>query len=83
MRNNSNRIAEALTLGMQSLIDERILLSDLPDDDPDKRVDPTSFMGERMFWQNISGQDYLVSRSVVVTITWNGAEYIQSVRRAR
>lgn len=83
LRNNPEAIAALATQVMQGLIDERQLLSDLPADDPDKTIDPAAEYGERMFWENIGGQDYLVSRSVVVTIIWNGTEYVISARRAR
>lgn len=76
---------EKMAIAIQALLQEgltkRQKVRDLPDDDPDKTTDPA--MGEQMFWEGRGGNRELVSRSVIVTVVWNGEVYYPTVRRAR
>ena len=78
-RNDAIKVAAQLTTELQAKLDVRQLLRDLPEDDPDRTVDPGR--GD-LFWQDIDGERYLVGREGIVTVTWSGTQYIPSWRRA-
>lgn len=56
----------ALETALQAFLDSRQLIADLPDDDPDKYVDPGR---PDLFWDGL----YLVGRAVRVTVEVQGA----------
>jgi hypothetical protein len=65
---------------LQFQMDTRILLDDLPDDEEWKfDPPPRRRFGERMFHRN----GYLVSRSVVVKLTFEDGKIVTHLRRAR
>jgi hypothetical protein len=58
---------EKLRAAVQGLIDERIRLRDLPDDDPAKTTDPARL---DFFWEGQGGNRTLVARPVEVVVRW-------------
>lgn len=63
---------------IQSQIDRRRLVSDLPDEDPDKAATPaeiTAEYGARMFKERVQGKWWLVSRPEIVSVVWDGTAY--------
>jgi len=71
----SGQHPERMREAVQNRIDARILLSDLPIDDPERLIDPDS--GDRMFWGTADGKKValepfestlLVSRTLTLTI---------------
>jgi hypothetical protein len=71
-RNNPVAIASKATEFLQALVDVRIPLSELPDDDPAKHTDPGL---PNFFWLTVGGVVYLVSRSDTVTVLWEDPRY--------
>jgi len=65
---------EKLRLVVQALIDERVKVRDLPDDDLAKDIDPAR---PDFFWEGKGGNKNLVARSVEVFIRHNpnGTEF--------
>ena len=62
---------------LQNIIDVRIPLADLPDDDEDKITDP----GRPDFFHD---QGDLVARPCIVTdVFWDGERFVASITRAR
>lgn len=56
---------------VQSWLDTRQRLSDLPADDPDKTTDPAR---PDLFWEGQGGNAELVARSIVIEgVEWNAA----------
>ena len=47
------------------------------ENDPDKNIDPGR---SDLFWQTKAGIEYLVSRSILVTVTWDGAAYFPAIK---
>ena len=79
---DKSRVAEALKAMVQEDLTTRIKVSDLPDDDEDKTVDP--LRGELMFWEGVGANKELVSRSTIVAdCVWDGERYVFTMRRAR
>ncbi len=76
---NTDKKAAAMTELLQAFLDTRQLLSSLPDDDPDKTIDPGR---GHLFHQRIAGKDYLVGRGAIVNVTWDGSRFDCSARRA-
>ena len=66
-REDGVKIAAQLTDELQAKLDVRVLLRSMPGNDSDKTVDPAR--GD-LFWQDIDGDRYLVSREGIVTVTW-------------
>lgn len=75
-RDDTGKLAERLTQELQLQMDVRQPIDSLPDDDPDKTIDPAR---PDLFWDRSTRE--LVGRAVIVTVAWNGSEYIPSVRR--
>lgn len=75
-RDDTGKLAEQLTTELQNQMDVRQPIDSLPDDDPDKTIDPDR---PDLFWDRSTRE--LVSRSVIVTVTWNGSEYVILVQR--
>ncbi|KKM61730.1 hypothetical protein LCGC14_1528840 [marine sediment metagenome] len=80
--NTPTQLANALKLLLQAEIDVRILLVDLPDDEPTKTVNPDS---PNFFWGRANGSihanpnrnDHLIARDTVVTdVVWDGTRYV-------
>ncbi len=69
---DKDRLAQTLQTVMQLDLEVRILVRDLPDDDPDADADPAR--GEQLLWEGTPGNRMLVSRSTIITVTWNAAE---------
>lgn len=78
-RNRGVKIASQMTTELQSKLDFRQLLTGLPLDDPDRTIDPAR--GD-LFWMDVDGDRYLVGREGIVTVTWDGTQYIPSWRQA-
>ena len=55
---------------LQALLDTRVLLTDLSDDDPDKKTDPKAAQRGRMFHDG----DYLVTRRAFVRLSYDEIE---------
>jgi len=71
-RNNPVSIAAKATELLQVLVDTRILLTDLPLDDPNRTTDPKL---PYYFWATFGGLVYLVSREATVRFFWDGSLY--------
>jgi hypothetical protein len=58
----------------ENYLDVRQKLNTLPNDDPDRTIDPAL---PYLFWDGPGspGQTDLVSRSVLITVTWTGSAY--------
>ena len=75
--------ADAVALFVQeNYLDVRQTLNTIPNDDPDKTINPDS---PTLFWDGpgtppLVNTD-LVSRAVEITIEWTGSEYITTLRR--
>ena len=80
---DKDRLALTLQTIMQLDLEDRILVRDLPDGDPDADADPAR--GEQLFWEGTNpGNRTLVARSTIVTVTWNGVDRFNiSCRNAR
>ena len=79
-KNDPDKIAAKMTELLQNDLDNVQLLTTLPDDDPDKTIDPAR---SDLFWKDLGGGIMaLVGRGVVVEVTWTGAEYTLRCRRA-
>lgn len=72
----------AATVDFQDWLDTRQPLSELPDEDPDKTIDPAR---PDLFWEERDGITYLVGRSVLAVVTFSGQganlEYSIGLRR--
>ncbi len=82
--NTPVQLANALKLLLQAEIDTRIPLTDLPDDEPTKTVNPAA---PNFFWGRANGSihanpnqnDHLIARDTVVTeVVWDGTRYVVS-----
>ncbi len=81
-RSNPDRLAAALTLILQrDGVDSRLLIADLPADEPDKTIDPNM---PRRFWADAAYQPtfgtvntpvYVLSRDVTIVVDWDGTNY--------
>lgn len=63
---------------IQDQVDKRQLVSDLPNEDPDKTATPvevTATYGTLMFKEFVQDKWWLVSRSETVSVTWDGVAY--------
>ena len=82
---DKDRLAQTLQILIQEDLTHRMKVRDLPSDDPDRDTDPASFMGEKRFWEGQGGNKDIVSRSTIVSVTWNEAEgkFDTSMRVAR
>lgn len=81
---NENRLAKIKEAAQAKLFDNRVLLTDLPIDDPDRTVDPGAIFGERMRWEVHNNQTYLCSREYILeNLTWDGNMLIPTIRKAR
>lgn len=69
--------ASKIKTALQDLIDLRIPIASLPDDDPDKTTDPAN---DAMFWD---GTDLVSRNCIVVSITWDGSNIISTLRVPR
>ena len=77
-----SKVAKSLRAIVQEDLTTRIKVSDLPDDDEDKTVDP--LRGELMFWEGVGANKELVSRATIVEdCVWDGERYVFAMRRAR
>ena len=77
-----SKVSEALRAIVQEDLTTRTKVSDLPDDDEDKTIDP--LRGELMFWEGVGANKEVVSRSTIVEdCVWNGARFVFTLRRAR
>lgn len=63
---------EKLRAAIQELLDVRVKVSVLSDDDPFKVSDPARFDS---FWEGVGGDKDLVSRLAEVAVRWNGADF--------
>lgn len=72
-RVDMSRVAAAMGRELQEAIDVRILIADLPDDDPDKTTDPAQ---PDIFWE----AGFLVSRSEIVTVAWDDG-FVPTIRK--
>lgn len=78
-KQNPDMLASKMTELLQLLADTIQPLTDLPDDDPDKTIDPGL---NCIFWDNVNGVDVLRSRGPLITITFNEAgQYVPSAAR--
>ncbi len=61
-------------------LDFKQRLNTLPNDDPDRTIDPAR---ADLFWEGPGspGQTDLVGRSILITVEWTGTEYIPTLRR--
>ena len=81
---DKTKTAAVLKALLQEDLTIRVKLKDLPDDEPTKTVDPAPQFGERMFWEGHGRNKELVSRSTIVEdVTWDGARFVFTMRRAR
>ena len=81
---NANRLNKIREAAQEKLFDNRILLTDLPIDDPDRTVDPAPKHGEMMRWEVHNSQTYLVSREYILEdLTWDGTKLVPTIRKAR
>ncbi len=78
-RTNGFEIAKQMATDMQFNVDFRQPLNELPDDDPDKTIDPARC---DLFWQVLDGTTYLTGRSILVNVEWDRSLYRLGVRRA-
>ncbi len=79
---SEDKTAAAWQALIQGQIDKRLLVSDLPDDDPDKAATLagiTTQYGTLMFKERVKGKWWLVGRSETVSVVWDGAVYQVSV----
>jgi hypothetical protein len=81
---NANRREKIRQAAQEKLFDNRILLTDLPIDDPDRTVDTAPKHGEKMRWEVYNSQTYLVSREYILeALDWDGTKLIPTIRKAR
>lgn len=73
-RSDMAKVAAAMQAELQSALDVRQRIFDLPNDDPDKTTDPKR---PDLFWD---GAD-LVGRAETVTVAWDGVQFIPTVTR--
>ena len=82
---NFARKAEAARAALQAWIDDRLLLADMPADDPARISDPGL---PHFFWGKLDGTPdpagpYLIGREVIVdSVTWDGTRVNLATRRA-
>ena len=69
--------AHIATLLLQEALETCQPLSSLPDDDPDKKADPSidNPQAKSLKWRVRSDDTYLCSRPVTVKVTWDGLQY--------
>jgi hypothetical protein len=78
-KNDPDKIAAKMTELLQNDLDVVQLLTSLPNDDPDKTIDPAR---PDLFWKDLGGGIIaLVGRAVTVSITWTDEEYLLHCRR--
>lgn len=70
-------LAAAATAKLQTTLDFCQPLSSLPNDDPDKKVDPSTKnpKAKSLRWKVKNLEPHLCSSPVTVAITWDGNEY--------
>lgn len=73
---DNDALAAKLTTTLQSLIDVRQRINQLPRDDPDRDTDPAR---PDLFWD---GQ-YLVGRGDIVLVEWVAPDFVIHMRNAR
>lgn len=81
-----NKRAAELTILLQAEMDTRILVADLPRNEEVLRFTDQEMrdaFGERMFFETVGLDRFLVSREDIITVTWNGTEFIASLRVTR
>ena len=81
---NANRLKK-INERILAETDTRVLLASLPVDDPDRTTDPNT---TRMFWSDADGNpnpagDWLTSRSVIITLSWDGNNLIPHCQTVR
>ncbi len=76
----SQLVLDGIRDHIYSQIDERQKKNSLPLDDPDRAIDPAQ---EGYFWDGGGGNPDIVSRPLIVTVTWDGERYQYSFRRPR
>ncbi len=86
-RSDPVQVAAKMTALLQDRLDFRQPLTDLPDGvdtgdepdniDPDRTIDPAR---PDLFWQVIDGVTYLVGRSILATVIWDGSRYVLETR---
>ncbi len=75
---SEDKTAAAWQSLIQGQIDKRLLESDLDDGDPDKGATPeeiTAEYGTAVFKERVQGKWWLVTRTEIVSITWDGSAY--------
>ncbi len=78
--------AVELTILLQAEMDTRILEADLPRNEVVLRFTDQEMQdafGERMFFETIGLDRFLVSREDIITVTWNGIKFVTSIRVTR
>lgn len=79
--NTAAKLANALKIFLQDAIDTRLVLADLPDDEPTKTVNPDA---PNFFWGQSDGSvhpnparnDTLIARDTIITdVVWDGTRY--------
>lgn len=80
---NVNRLAK-INAAIQAEIDTRVLLTDLPADDPDRTINPDR---RDLFWSDADGTPvaspvgaFLCSRPAILWLTWDGSRLVPNVR---
>jgi hypothetical protein len=81
---NANRLGK-INAAIQTEIDNRILLTSLPIDDPDRTMDPNSPM---RYWSDSDGNpdpagEYITDRSTLIWLTWDGTNLIPHCQTVR
>ena len=72
-RTTGEEFANQLTSLIQESLDHCILVSSLPDDDPDKAKDPAT---KSLYWEfKLDGLNYLCNHLVDVFVKWDGSVY--------
>lgn len=81
LQDTQAKIEAAIIADLQAFFDVKQAKADLPEDDPDKTIDPRTGDGEKIRWVD----DDLVSSAVVIeNLTWPmGEKPVVTIRRAR
>lgn len=80
---NTQRLEKIRQAAQEKLFDKRVLLTDLPIDDPDRTVDTAPKHGEKMRWEVYNSQTYLCSREYILEdLTWDGNTLVPTIRKA-
>ena len=73
-------VLDDLRAHIYSVIDERVKKNTLPKNEPARDTDPAE---EGLFWDGGGGNPDIVSRPLIVTVSWDGERYQYGFRVPR